>query len=135
MVKCDSASPERLPRPTDGELAILRALWDMGPSTVRQVHERLGKETTYTTILKLLQIMTDKGLVHRDESARTHIYTAAQPAKTTQRQLLKDLLDKAFAGSSAALVMQALSAKRAKPEELEQIRKLLDEHQRKEGSL
>jgi predicted transcriptional regulator len=119
-------------RPTDGELAILRVLWDRGPATVRQIHETLGRDTAYTTVLKLLQIMTDKGLVTRDESARTHIYAAAQPAAKTQRQLVKDLLDRVFAGSSAKLVLQALAAKRATPEELAQIRKLLDEHQKKE---
>jgi len=128
-----SANPPP-PRPTDGELAILRVLWDHGPCTVRQVHQHLARETAYTTALKLLQIMTDKGLVRREESAapaRSHIYAAAQPAQTTQRQLLKNLLDKAFAGSSAALVLQALSAKRATPEELQQIRKLLDQHAKK----
>ncbi len=88
--------PPRLPRPTDGELAILRVLWDGGPATVRQIHDKLGRDTAYTTVLKLLQIMTVKGLVQRDEAARTHIYAAAQPAAQTQRHMLKDLLDRAF---------------------------------------
>lgn len=131
MPKTPSPRPPQPPRPTDGELAILRALWQLGPATVRQVHEALGRDTAYTTVLKLLQIMTDKGLVKRDESARTHIYSAAQPAQATQRQLLKDLLDRAFAGSAQELVLQALSAKRAGAEELRQIRQLLDEYERK----
>src|SRR5579862_4581772 len=88
------------PRPTDGEMAILRVLWDQGPATVRQIHEKLGRDTAYTTVLKLLQIMTEKGLVSRDESARTHIYAAAQPAAQTQKLIIKDLLDRVFAGSS-----------------------------------
>jgi predicted transcriptional regulator len=114
-------------------LAILRVLWDHGPSTVRQVHDQLARGTAYTTALKLLQIMTEKGLVTRDESSRTHIYSAAQPAQNTQRQIVKDLLEKAFAGSAAQLVLQALSAKRATPGELSEIRKLIDEYQQREG--
>jgi BlaI family penicillinase repressor len=133
MPKSLPNTPPKTPRPTDGELAILQALWRLGPATVRQVHEHLGRDTAYTTVLKLLQIMTDKGLVTRDESARTHIYAAALPAQTTQRQLLRDLLDKAFAGSSAALVLQALSTRKATPEELRQIRELLDQYERKGG--
>ncbi len=116
-----------LPRPTDGELAILRVLWDDGPSTVRHIHEKLDRDTAYTTVLKLLQIMTVKGLVHRDEAARTHIYAAAEPAAKTQRHLLKDLLDRAFAGSSTSLVLQALATKRATPEELAEIRRIVNE--------
>jgi len=113
-------------KPTDAELAILRVLWARGPSTVRQVAERLGKDTGYTTALKLLQIMAEKGLVLRDESARTHVYRAASTEDQTQRQLVTDLLDRAFGGSAAKLVMQALSTKTASPEELAEIRKLLD---------
>jgi predicted transcriptional regulator len=118
--------PKNLPRPTDAELQILQSLWTHGPSTVRQVHERLGLPTGYTTVLKLLQIMAEKGLVTRDVSTRTHVYAAAQPAQRTQRQLLQNLLDKAFAGSAASLVLQALAARRASPQELRQIRALLD---------
>jgi BlaI family penicillinase repressor len=121
----------KAPRPTDGELAILRVLWDHGPATVRQIHERLGRDTAYTTVLKLLQIMTEKSLVLRNEATRTHVYAAAQPAVQTQRQMVKDLADRAFAGSSANLVLQALAAKRATPEELAEIRRLLDEHEQK----
>ena len=116
------------PRPTDAELAILRILWDRGPSTVRQVHEILGQERTaaYTTALKLLQIMTEKGLVERDERDRTHIYRARLSEETTQRQLVRDLVDRAFGGSSTKLVMQALATKRASADELRDIRKAID---------
>jgi BlaI family transcriptional regulator, penicillinase repressor len=113
-------------KPTDGELAILRVLWTRGPCTVRQVAEELGKDTGYTTALKLLQIMTDKGLVRRDESARTHIYRAASTEDQTQRQLVTDLLDRAFGGSAAKLVLQALATAKTSPKELAEIRKLLD---------
>lgn len=116
------------PRPTDAELAILRILWDRGPSTVRQVHDILGLERTaaYTTALKLLQIMTEKGLVERDERDRTHIYRARLSEEITQRQLVRDLVDRAFGGSSSKLVMQALATKRASVEELRDIRKAID---------
>ena len=116
------------PRPTDAELAILRILWDRGPSTVRQVHEILGRDrqAAYTTALKLLQIMTEKGLVERDERDRTHIYRARLSEETTQRQLVRDLLDRAFGGSSTKLVMQALATKRASAEELRDIRQAID---------
>src|SRR5688572_6604473 len=119
------------PRPTDAELAILRVLWERGPSTVRQVHDVLLRErpTAYTTALKLLQIMTEKGLVRRDETDRTHIYQARLSEEQTQRQLVRDLLERAFGGSSTKLVMQALAAKRASSEELSEIRKLIDERE------
>ena len=116
------------PRPTDAELAILSVLWERGPSTVRDVHDELNRHTAtgYTTVLKLLQIMTEKGLVVRDESARTHIYAPASTQDQTQRQLVTDLLDRVFDGSAAQLVMQALAAKKATPEELAEIRRLLN---------
>src|SRR5579872_2774080 len=113
-------------KPTDGELAILRVLWTRGPSTVRQIGETLGREVGYTTVLKLLQIMTEKHLVVRDESARTHIYAPAYTEDQTQRQLVTDLADRAFDGSAAKLVLQALSSTKASPEELAEIKKLLD---------
>jgi predicted transcriptional regulator len=112
-------------KPTDAELAILAVLWSKGPSTVRQIAEEMGREAGYTTILKLLQIMTEKGLVVRDEAARTHIYAAAYTQDQTQRQLVTDLLDRAFDGSAAKLVLQALAAGRTSPEELAEIKKLL----------
>jgi predicted transcriptional regulator len=116
------------PRPTDAELAILRILWDRGPSTVRQVHDILGleRQAAYTTALKLLQIMTEKGLVERDERDRTHIYRARLSEETTQRQLVRDLADRAFGGSASKLVMQALATKRASADELREIRKAID---------
>jgi predicted transcriptional regulator len=116
------------PKPTDAELAILRILWERGPSTVRQVHDILAHErqAAYTTALKLLQIMTEKGLVERDERDRTHIYRARLSEEQTQRQLVRDLLDRAFGGSSMKLVMQALATKRASAEELRDIRRAID---------
>ena len=113
-------------KPTDAELAILRVLWARGPSAVREVAEAMGREGAYTTILKLMQIMTDKGLVRRDESARTHVYKATASEDQTKRQLVADLLDKVFEGSSAKLVLQALSTRAASPEEIDEIKKLLD---------
>jgi predicted transcriptional regulator len=116
-------------KPTDAELAILRVLWARGPSTVRQIAEVMaegGRETGYTTVLKLLQIMTEKRLVVRDETARTHIYAPASTQDQTQRQMVTDLLDRVFDGSAAQLVMQALAAKKTTPEELAEIRKLLN---------
>ena len=115
------------PRPTDAELSILRILWAGGPSTDRQVHEQLASErpAAYTTALKLLQIMTEKGLVERDERDRTHIYRARLSEETTQRQLVRDLLDRAFGGSAGKLVMQALAARRASAEELIDIHKAI----------
>lgn len=119
----------RPPKPTDAELGILRVLWEQGPSTVRQILQVLerARPTGYTTVLKLLQIMTEKGLVRRDERERSHVYRARFSEGRTQRQLLGDLLDRAFAGSTSRLVMQALSSRKASPEELAAIRKLLDE--------
>ena len=116
------------PRPTDAELAILGVLWQRGPSTVREVHDALSRtqDTGYTTVLKLLQIMTDKGLVVRDESQRAHVYQPRDPEQRTQGALLGDLIDRAFGGSPAKLVMQALSSNRATAEELSAIRLMLD---------
>jgi predicted transcriptional regulator len=118
-----------VPRPTDAELAILRILWERGPSTVRQVHEVLARDrqAAYTTALKLLQIMTEKGLVERDERDRTHIYRARLGEEQTQRQLVRDLADRAFGGSAMKLVLQALASRRASADELRDIRKAIDE--------
>jgi predicted transcriptional regulator len=116
------------PRPTDAELNILRVLWSRGPSTVREIAAELNRdrEVGYTTALKLMQIMTEKGLLLRDESNRTHIYRPKFTEEKTLRQLMKDLLDRAFGGSAQKFVMQALSAKKASREELDEIQKLLD---------
>src|SRR6266849_2891445 len=118
-----------LPRPTDSELEILAVLWERGPSTVRDVHTALSasKPTGYTTVLKLMQIMSEKGLVRRNETDRAHVYEARQPAEQTQRQLLRHLLDRAFNGSASRLVMQALATRATSREELSQIRRMLDD--------
>ena len=121
------------PRPTDAELAILRVLWERGASTVRQVHETLAdtRDTGYTTTLKLMQIMADKGLVRRNETARTHVYSAIAGQEQTQKQLVQDLVDRAFGGSAAQLVLRALSAEGASDAELKEIRKLIDDYREK----
>jgi BlaI family transcriptional regulator, penicillinase repressor len=117
-----------IPKPTDAELAILRVLWSRGPSTVRQVYEVVaeGRALAYTTTLKLLQIMTEKGLVRRQELGRSHVYQARYGEEETQRRLVGDLLERAFGGSAAKLVLQALAATRATAEERRQIRELLE---------
>jgi predicted transcriptional regulator len=117
-----------VPKPTDAELAILRVLWSRGASTVRQVHDILSKDRAlaYTTTLKLLQIMTEKGLVLREDESRSHVYSARHAEDETQRRLVGDLLERAFGGSAAKLVMQALAGGRATPEERREIRRLLD---------
>ncbi|MCI0486521.1 MAG: BlaI/MecI/CopY family transcriptional regulator [Blastocatellia bacterium] len=117
------------PRPTDAELAILRVLWQRGPSTVREVMDELNNDrpTGYTTVLKLMQIMTEKGLVRRDEKQRTHIYQARLSEDQTQQQLVGDLLERAFGGSAQRLVMQALAIKQASSEEVAEIRQLLND--------
>ena len=117
------------PRPTDAELAILAVLWRRGPSTVRQVFDEINRsrEIGYTTVLKLMQIMTAKGLLRRDGSQRTHVFATKPSEQHTQRQLVKDLLDRAFGGSARKLVMSALSASKSSPQELAEIRKILDE--------
>ena len=121
------------PRPTDAELAILRVLWERGPSTVRQVHDVLSadREFAYTTTLKLLQLMTEKGVAIREEDGRVHLYRAAVAQEETQRHLIRDLVDRAFGGSPSRLVMQALAATPASAEELREIRRLLKEHEEK----
>jgi predicted transcriptional regulator len=115
-------------RPTEAELGILRVLWEGGPRSVRDIQRILNESrpTGYTTVLKLMQIMTDKGLVERDESQRPQIYRSRYSQEQTQRQLLRDLLDRAFGGSVKELVLQALATKRSSAEELEAMEKLLD---------
>jgi len=122
--------PGELPRPTDAELEILTVLWSIGPATVREVHDVIGRRRTaqYSTVLKFMQIMTEKGLVRRDEKQRAHIYEAARPREWTQRQLARHLLDRAFSGSAKALLVGALSARKATKQELTELRKFLDEH-------
>src|SRR5947199_10196784 len=122
---------EKLPRPTDAELEILTVLWSRGATTVREVHEAIcaRKPTQYTTVLKMLQIMAEKGLVRRDEKQRAHVYQASRPREWTQSQLAGDLLQRAFGGSARGLMLGALSAKKATKAELAELRKLLDEYE------
>lgn len=116
------------PHPTEGELAILRVLWSRkGPTTVREVHETLSrhKDTAYTTVLKMLTIMADKGLVRRDETERTHTYIAAHAETVVQSSLLRDLARRAFAGSATRLVQRALDDDSASAEELDAIEEMI----------
>lgn len=113
-------------KPTDGELEILNILWEHGPCSVREVHEALGKDAGYTTTLKLMQIMHDKGLVRRDASAKVHIYEAAISKEQTQGQIVQRLIDTVFNGSAMNMVMHALGNHKASPAEMEQIRQYLD---------
>jgi BlaI family penicillinase repressor len=119
--------------PTASELEILRVLWEHGPSTVKEVHETLSarRPIGYTTVLKLLQIMTVKGTVSRNERDRAHVYIACQPAERTKRQLADEMLQKVFGGSASEMVMHALSGQKASHQEIEEIRRLLDEFERK----
>ncbi len=119
-------------KPTTAELEILRVLWRRGPSTVREVHHALNEEkaTGYTSVLKFLQIMTAKGLVRRNESQRAHVYEAWLPAEQTKRQLAGDMLERVFEGSASQLMMHALAGRKASREEVEELRRLLDEYER-----
>ena len=119
-------------KPTDAELAILHVLWELGPSTVRQVQDVLESQrgTGYTTTLKLMQIMFEKELLTRDDSNRSHVYSAAVSRQKTQRRLVGELVKQAFSGSAQQLVMQALAARKSTPQELQEIRKLIDELER-----
>ncbi len=121
-----------LPKPTASELEILRVLWERGPSTVRDVYESLSqkKPTGYTTVLKLLQIMTAKGSVRRNESERAHVYEACVPAEKTKRQLAGDVLQRVFEGSASQLMLHALAGHKTSRKEIEELRRLLDEHER-----
>jgi predicted transcriptional regulator len=123
-----------LPLPTDAELDILNVLWRLGPATVREVHEALGKDSGYTTTLKQMQLMAEKGLVRRSERFRSHVYEAAEPKEQTQRQIAGDLLKRAFNGSAKSLLLGALSAQRATDVELKEIRRLLDQYEKKKGT-
>ncbi len=118
----------QLPKPTESELTILRVLWDKGPSNVRVVHETISltREMGYTTALKLMQIMHEKGLLTREKDGKTHIYRPAIPQKNTQQQLLDRLVNTAFSGSSMQLIMQALGNRKTTDDELNQIKKLIE---------
>ena len=122
------------PRPTNAELEILTVLWSIGPATVREVYNVISRRrpAQYSTVLKFMQIMAEKGLVRRDETQRAHVYEAARPRECTQQQLAGDLMERAFSGSAKALLVGALSARKATKAELAELRRLLDEY-RKEG--
>jgi predicted transcriptional regulator len=122
-----SKEPEPPPLPTDAEIAILAVLWRQGASTVREVHDALGKDIGYTTTLKLMQLMFEKGLVVRNERYRSHLYEARAPKEQTQRQIARDLMKRAFDGSAKSLVLGALAAAPASAKDLDEIRSLLDE--------
>lgn len=123
---------DQIPRPTNAELEILTVLWSIGPATVREVYDviRQRRSAQYSTTLKFMQIMAEKGLVRRDQTERAHVYAAAKSREWTQKQLAGDLLERAFSGSAKALLVGALSARRASREELAEIRKLLDEYEK-----
>ena len=129
VFRMNETSPQK---PTAAELQILQVLWDRGPSTVREVHEALREEKAlgYTTVLKLMQIMTTKGLVRRNEDQRAHVYEAQQPAEKTKRQFAADMLERVFDGSARELMLHALAAQRSTRQEIEELRHLLDEHER-----
>jgi BlaI family penicillinase repressor len=118
--------------PTASELEILRVLWSRGPSTVREVHDSLQEKRAmgYTSVLKFLQIMTAKGSVRRNETQRAHVYEACVPAEQTKRQLVGDVLQRVFEGSASQLMMHALAGRRASREEIDELRRLLDEYER-----
>ncbi len=126
-----TSSPQK---PTVSELEILRILWSRGPSTVRDVYDALSEKKSigYTTVLKLLQIMTTKGSVRRNESQRAHVYEAGLPAEQTKRQLAGDILQRVFEGSASQLMMHALAGRKASREEIEELRCLLDEYEKNE---
>jgi len=119
-------------KPTAAELEILRVLWSRGPSTVREVHESLKEKKSlgYTSVLKFLQIMTAKGTVRRNETHRAHVYEACLPAEQTKRQLAGDMLQRVFEGSASQLMMHALAGRKASPEEIQELRRILDEYER-----
>jgi predicted transcriptional regulator len=124
---------ENPPRPTDAELEILTVLWSRGPTTVRDVHETIAsrRPTQYTTVLKQLQVMAEKGLVLRNEDQRAHIYEASRPREWTQRQLAGDMLQRAFNGSAKSLMMGALSSRKASKQELAELRALIEEYEKR----
>ena len=119
-------------KPTAAELEILRVLWSRGPSTVREVHESLKEKKSlgYTSVLKFLQIMTSKGTVRRNETHRAHVYEACLPAEQTKRQLAGDMLQRVFEGSASQLMMHALAGRKASQEEVQELRRILDEYER-----
>jgi BlaI family penicillinase repressor len=133
MANKSNRKQQALPLPTDAEIDILAVLWRLGPATVREIHEELGKDSGYTTTLKQMQLMTEKGLLLRSERFRSHVYEPGIPREQTQKQIAADLLKRAFDGSAKSLVMGALSAQPASGEELADIRKMIEEFAKKKG--
>ena len=133
MAQSRQKSPNPLPLPSAAELDILAVLWRLGPSTVREVHEALAKDSGYTTTLKQMQLMTEKGLVVRSERFRSHVYEAGVPKEQTQAQMAADLLTRAFEGSAKNLVLGALSGQRTSAKELDEIRRVLDSFGKRKG--
>src|SRR5437868_13382277 len=133
MAKTPNRKESVLPLPTGAEIDILAVLWRLGPATMREVHEELGKDSGYTTTLKQMQLMTEKGLLLRSERFRSHVYEPGVPREQTQKQIAADLLKRAFDGSAKSLVMGALSAKPASSEELADIRKMLEDYAKQKG--
>lgn len=129
-----SKEPDPPPLPTDAETAILAVLWRQGASTVREVHDALGKDSGYTSTLKLMQLMFEKGLVVRNERYRSHVYEARAPKEQTQRQIAGDVLNRAFEGSAKSLVLGALAAQPASDTDLAEIRNVLDEFEKRRGT-
>jgi BlaI family penicillinase repressor len=123
-----------LPKPTEAELELLRVLWEKGPSTVREVHEAINQQRPvgYTSVLKIFQIMTEKGLVEREEAGKAHIYHPVASQKATQNQMLRDLSERLFSGSAAQLAMHALSMEQASSEELDELRRLIEQKRKKQ---
>jgi len=119
------------PRPTDFELAVLQVLWKQGPSTVRQVYEALGSKGAYTTVLTIMKIMTEKGLIKPDKSRTSYVYSVTSPPDAVKKRLVSDFVDRAFAGAAGELVMQALASAEASKEDLKAIRKLIDQLEKK----
>lgn len=126
-------SSRSAPKPTAAELEILNVLWTLGPATVREVAEAMGRGSSYTTVLKLMQIMTDKRLVRRDEESRAHVYRANLPKQQMQQRLVKDLVERAFGGSMVSLLQQAISGGAASKQELRSLRELIDAQERKDS--
>jgi predicted transcriptional regulator len=127
------ASKQPLPFPSDAEIDILAVLWRLGPATVREVHQALGKDCGYTTTLKQMQLMAEKGLLLRSERFRSHVYEAGVPKEQTQKQIAADVLKRAFGGSAKSLVMGALAAQSTSNEELAEIRQMLDAYAKEKG--
>ena len=131
FMKRHDDSSSAIPLPTQAELSILSILWNLGPSTVREVHDALSsKQTGYTTVLKQMQVMVEKGLLARSERYRSHVYEARLPKEQTQRQLAKNLLQRAFDGSAKSLVLGALSSQKVSSAELAEIRRMIDEFEK-----